>query len=98
MSFLIHQWVYIIDLPRNYKVKNFSYSVQFLCMAFALLTYRESLQDIETCLRLMQEEHYHRGIRDKVSRSDLADANENRNWCIYADFAQVLIHRIKRPL
>ena len=79
----------------NYKVKSFSCFDQFLCMAFAQLTYRESLRDIEACLRSMQEKLYHMGIRGKVSRSTLADANENRNWRIYADFAQVLIHRAR---
>ena len=76
----------------NYKVKNFSCFDQFLCMSFAQLTYRESLRDIETCLRAMQNKLYHMGIRGRVSRSTLADANENRDWRIYADFAQVLIH------
>ena len=66
-------------------------------MAFAQLTYRESLRDIETCLRAMQPKLYHAGIRGKVSRSTLAKANENRDWRIYADFAQVLI-RIARTL
>jgi hypothetical protein len=76
----------------NYKLKSFSCLDQFLCMAFAQLTYRESLRDIETCLRSMKGKLYHMGIRSKVSRSTLADANENRDWRIYADFAQVLIH------
>jgi hypothetical protein len=66
-------------------------------MAFAQLTYRESLRDIETCLRAMQPKLYHVGIRSRISRSTLADANENRDWRIYADFAQVLIG-IARPL
>jgi transposase len=79
----------------NYKVKSFSCFDQFLCMAFAQLTYRESLRDIEVCLRSMQKKLYHIGIRGKVSRSTLADANENRDWRIYADFAQVLIHRAR---
>ena len=61
-------------------------------MFFAQLTYRESLRDIEACLRAMQNKLYHMGIKGKVSRSTLADANENRDWRIYADFAQVLIH------
>jgi hypothetical protein len=65
---------------------------QFLCMAFAQLTYRESLRDIEACLRAMQSKLYHMGIRSRISRSTLADANENRDWRIYGDFAQVLIH------
>lgn len=76
----------------NYKVQKFSCMDQFLCMAFAQLTYRESLRDIEACLRAMQSKLYHMGIRGRVSKSTLADANENRDWCIYADFAQVLIH------
>ena len=81
----------------NYRVKNFSCLDQFLCMAFAQLTYRESLRDIESCLRAMEPRLYHMGIRSKVSRSTLARANENRDWRIYADFAQVLIG-IARPL
>jgi len=81
----------------NYKVQKFTCFEQFLCMAFAQLTYRESLRDIETCLRAMQPKLYHAGIRSRVSRSTLADANENRDWRIYADFAQVLIG-IARPL
>ncbi|HCK99210.1 MAG TPA: IS4 family transposase [Candidatus Marinimicrobia bacterium] len=76
----------------DYKVKNFLCPDQFLCMAFAQLTYRESLRDIETCLRAMQNKLYHMGIRGRVSRSTLADANEKRDWRIYADFAQILIH------
>jgi len=75
----------------NYKVKTFSCLDQFLCMAFAQLTYRESLRDIESCLRAMQTKTYHMGIRSRVSRTTLAKANENRDWRIYADFAQVLI-------
>jgi hypothetical protein len=65
-------------------------------MAFAQLTYRESLRDIEACLRSMQNKLYHMGIRGKVSRSTLADANERRDWRIYADFAQVLIDQARR--
>ena len=76
----------------NYKIQKFSCMDQFLCMAFAQLTYRESLRDIETCLRSMQSKLYHMGIRNRISRSTLADANENRDWRIYGDFAQVLIH------
>ena len=75
----------------NYKIQRFSCLDQFLCMAFAQLTYRESLRDIETCLRALHSKLYHVGIRAKISRSTLADANENRDWRIYADFAQVLI-------
>ena len=76
----------------NYKVKNFSCLDQYLCLAFAQLTYRESLRDIEACLRAVQSKLYHMGIRGKVSRSTLAYANETRDWRIYADFAHVLIH------
>ena len=65
-------------------------------MAFAQLAYRESLRDIECCLRAMREKLYHMGIRGKVSRSILADANETRDWRIYSDFAQVLIHEARR--
>ena len=81
----------------NYRVRNFSCLDQFLCMAFAQLTFRESLRGIEACLRAMQPKLYHMGIRGKVSRSTLADANERRHWRIYADLAQVFIH-IARPL
>ena len=76
----------------NRKVQNFSCLDQFLCMAFAQLTYRESLRDIEVCLRAMQTKLYHVGIRSRISKSTLADANKNRDWRIYGDFAQVLIH------
>ena len=64
---------------------------QFLCLAFAQLTYRESLRDIEICLRSVKPKLYHMGFRGRIARSTLADANENRDWRIYADFAQVLI-------
>ena len=76
----------------NYKVRDFSCWNQFLCLAFAQLTYRESLRDIVCCLRSMERKLYHMGFRGNVSRSTLADANETRDWRIYADFAQVLIH------
>jgi hypothetical protein len=72
-------------------VRHFSCSNQFLCMAFAQLTYRESLRDIEACLRAHSAKLYHLGIRGRVSRSTLADANETRDWRIYAEFAQALI-------
>jgi IS4 transposase len=75
----------------NHHVKSFSCLDQFLCMAFAQLSYRESLRDIESCMRAMQKKLYHLGIRSKISKSTLADANEKRDWRIYADFAQVLI-------
>jgi hypothetical protein len=78
-------------------VKHFSCSSQFLCMAFAQLTYRESLRDIESCLRAHSAKLYHLGIRGRISRSTLADANESRDWRIYAEFAQALI-ATARPL
>jgi hypothetical protein len=75
----------------NYNASRFSCWDQFLCMAFAQLTYRESLRDIEACLRAVQPKLYHLGIRTRVARSTLADANETRDWRIYADLAQRLI-------
>ena len=81
----------------DYYLKSFSCWDQLLAMGFAQLTYRESLRDIEACLRSMQSKLYHMGFRGKVSRATLADANESRDWRIYADFAQVLIS-IARPL
>jgi len=79
----------------DYKVQSFSCMDQFLCMAFAQLTCRESLRDIESCLRFMQPKLYHMGIRGQVSRNTLANANNQRGWRIYADFAQVLIHQAR---
>ena len=81
----------------HHKVQKFSCLDQFLSMAFAQLTYRESLRDIEACLRAQKSKLYHMGIRGDISRSTLAYANETRDWKIYADFAQILIH-IARPL
>ena len=75
----------------NYKIKNFTCWEQFLCMAFAQLTYRESLRDIQACLRAAHKKLYHMGIRSKVSRNTLAHANQIRDWRMYADFAQILI-------
>jgi len=80
----------------NYRIRSFTCLDQFMCMTFAQLTYRESLRDIECCLRVMQEKLYHIGIRGKVSRSTLADANEKKDWRIYSDFAQVLIHEARQ--
>ena len=80
----------------NYHVRSFTCFDQFLCMAFAQLTYRESLRDIECCLRAMRGKLYHMGIRGKVSRSTIAHANENRDWRIYCDFAQFLIHQARQ--
>ena len=75
----------------NHKIQTFTCWDQFLCMAFAQLTYRESLRDIQACLRVSGRKLYHMGIRGKVSRNTLANANKVRDWRIYADFAQVLI-------
>jgi len=80
----------------NYKIKSFTCWDQYLCMAFAQLTYRESLRDIQACLRAAQTKLYHLGIRGKVSRNTLANANQVRDWRIYADFAQVLIAKARK--
>jgi len=80
----------------NYRIRDFSCLDQFLSLAFAQLTGRESLRDIETCLRAMQPKLYHCGFRGNIARSTLADANETRDWRIYADFAQVLIRRTRQ--
>ena len=76
----------------HHKVKSFTCLDQYRCMAFAQLTHRESLRDIEACLRAQQRKLYHMGIRGRVSRNTLANANRNRDWRIHADFAQALIH------
>lgn len=78
------------------RTRGFSCRDQFLCMAFAQLTYRESLRDIATCLRAMGSKLYHAGFRGRIARSTLADANRDRDWRIYADFAQVLIRRARK--
>jgi len=75
----------------QYKIKSFSCWDQFLCMSFAQLTYRESLRDIQACLRGNQQKLYHLGFRGNISRNTLAHANQIRDWRIYADFAQILI-------
>ena len=79
----------------DYKVKTFSCWNQFLCMAFGQLPFRESLRDVETCLRSRHDQLYHLGIRGEVSRSVLADANRQRDWRIYRDLAQRLIRRAR---
>ena len=79
----------------NKHTKGFSCWDQYLCMAFAQLTYRESLRDIEACLRAIPTRRYHMGIRGSVARSTLGEANEKRDWRIYADFAQVLISQAR---
>jgi hypothetical protein len=80
----------------NRRLRGFSCRDQFLCLAFAQLTFRESLRDIETCLRAFQPKLYHAGFRGKISRSTLADANRVHDWRIFADFAQVLIGRARK--
>ena len=82
--------------PSKYPTKTFSHLDQFLCMAFAQLTYRESLRDIETCLRAHQAKLYHLGIRGNMAKSTLADANEQRDCRIYMDFAMCLIHTARQ--
>jgi len=79
----------------DYRLRGFSCWDQFLCMAFAQFTYREGLRDIEACLRSSPDKLYHMGIRGRVSRSTLADANERHDWHIFADFAQILIARAR---
>lgn len=81
----------------NHKVKSFSCLDQYLCMAFAQLTYRESLREIEICLRAQTNKLYHMGIRGGIARNTLSNANKVRDWRIYADFAQALI-KTARPL
>jgi len=91
-----HKFGFCIKKYRgSYKVQSFTCWEQFLVMAFAQLTYRESLRDIEICLRAMQNKLYHIGIRSKISRSTLAYTNQNRDWRIYADFAFILINEAK---
>jgi hypothetical protein len=80
----------------DHRLRGFSCRDQFLCPAFAQLTFRESLRDIETCLRALEPKLYHAGFRGKVSRSSLADANHAHDWRIFADFAQVLIGRARK--
>lgn len=79
----------------NYRLRTFSCFDQFLCMAFAQLAFKESLRDIETCLRAMKPKLYHAGFRGHIAKSTLADANEKRSWQIYADFAQILIAKAR---
>ena len=80
----------------DHRVQAFFCRDQFLCMAFAQLTYRDGLRDIETCLRTLASKLYHAGIHGTISRSTLADANEHRDWRIYADLAQILITKARR--
>jgi hypothetical protein len=93
MEFIPHkEFARIVEKHQGERyVKTFSCMDQYLCMAFAQLTYRESLRDIECCLRAHQSKLWHMGLRSHISRSTLAHANEHRDWRIWADFAQVLI-------
>jgi hypothetical protein len=86
----------VAKYPSRYPTLTFSHLDQFLCLAFAQLTYRESLRDIETCLRAHQAKLYHLGIRGNIAKSTLADANESRNWRIYQDFAISLIQTARK--
>ncbi len=79
----------------NYRVRNFTCWEQFIVMSFAQLTNRESLRDIESCLDAVSSKMYHSGVKSKVKKSTLADANEKRDWRIYAEFAQLLIQEAK---
>jgi hypothetical protein len=99
MEFLPHQEFQkcVARYAADRRLRRFSCWDQWLCMAFAQLTRRESLRDIEACLRAVGGKLYHMGIRGQVSRSTLADANEQRDWRVYADLAQVLI-ATARPL
>jgi len=92
-----HQFYKCVEHYRgDHRIRTFSCWDQFLCMAFAQLTYRESLRDIETCLRTFQPQLYHMGIRGTVSRNTLAHANETRDWRMYADLANLLIAAARR--
>jgi hypothetical protein len=92
-----HQFRRCVERYRgDHRTRSFSCFSQFLCMAFAQLTFRESLRDIEACLGAVGSKLYHAGIRGPVRRSTLADANEHRDWRVYADFAQVLITHARK--
>ena len=98
MDFLpVHEFRQCVERYQgHYKIKSFTCWDQFLCMAFAQLTYRESLRDIQACLRGSQQKLYHMGFRGKVSRNTLAHANQVRDWRIYGDFAHILIAQARR--
>lgn len=87
---------YIDRYRGNHRIRTFTCLDQFYCMAFAQLTGRESLRDIETCMRAMGPKLYHAGIKAKVSRNTLAKANELRNWKIYRDIAMILIDQARK--
>lgn len=80
----------------NHRVRKFSCWDQFLCMAFAQLTYRSSIRDIEACLQAQSKKLYHMGVKGNPSRTNIADANQNRDWLIYAEFAQILIEQARK--
>jgi IS4 transposase len=86
----------VLKYKGNYRTRHFSCFDQFLCMAFAQLTYRHSLRDIETCLNSIKPKLYHLGFRGTIARNTLAKANQNRDWRIYADFAQILIAQARK--
>jgi transposase len=86
----------VLKYKGNYRIRHFSCFDQFLCMAFAQLTYRHSLRDIETCLNSIKPKLYHLGFRGTIARNTLAKANQNRDWRIYADFARILIARARK--
>jgi transposase len=86
----------VLKYKGNYRTRHFSCFDQFLCMAFAQLTYRHSLRDIETCLNSIKPKLYHLGFRGTIARNTLAKANQNRDWRIYADFAHILITQARK--
>jgi transposase len=86
----------VLKYKGNYRTRHFSCLDQFLCMAFAQLTYRHSLRDIETCLNSVKPKLYHLGFRGTIARNTLAKANQNRDWRIYADFANILITHARK--
>ena len=95
---LVHRQAFSRCVERyqgNYRVRSFSCRDQFICLAFGQLTHRESLRDIITCLNAQKAKHYQLGLRGDVARSTLADANEKRDWRIYADLAQILIRKFR---
>ena len=86
----------VLKYKGNYRIRRFSCFDQFLCMAFAQLTFRDSLRDIETCLNSVKPKLYHLGFRGNIARNTLAKANQNRDWRIFADFATILIGHARK--
>lgn len=86
----------VLKYQGNYRIRRFSCFNQFLCMAFAQLTFRDSLRDIETCLNSVKPKLYHLGFRGNIARNTLAKANQNRDWRIFADFANILIAHARK--